>query len=58
MIYSGIPHPDLYTLGQTGAIVLILMKDFIGKGYTGYADNFYNSVNLTKHMSSNGTYIC
>ena len=34
------------------------MKDFIGKGYTVYADKFYNSVNLTKHMYSNVTYIC
>lgn len=25
---------------------------------TVYAGNFYNPVNLTKHMSSNGTYTC
>ena len=58
MIYSGIPYPDPQSLGQTGATVLKLMKDFIGKGYTAYPNNFYNSVNLTKYMSSNGTYIC
>ena len=49
MIYSGISYPDPHSLDQTGATVLKLMKDFIGKGYTVYADNFYNSVNLTKH---------
>ena len=48
MIYSGIPYPDPHSLCQTGAIVLKVMEDFIGKGYTVYADNFYNSVNLTK----------
>ena len=59
MIYSGIPYPDPHSLGQTGGtIVLKLTKDFIGKDYTVYAVNFYNSFNLTKHMSSNGTYIC
>ena len=49
------PHP--HSLGQTGAVLLKLTKDFTAKGYTIYADNFYNSVNLTKHMSNNGTYI-
>ena len=30
MIYSGILYPDPHSLGQTGALVLKLMKDFIG----------------------------
>ena len=34
------------------------MEDFLGKGYTVYADNYYNSVKLTKHLSKNQTYIC
>ena len=55
---SGIPYPDPRSLDQTGAIVLKLMKDFIGKCYTVYAENFNNSVNLTKQMSSNCRYIC
>ena len=58
MIYIDILYPDPHSLGQTGAKVLKLMKDFTGKGYTVYADSFYNSVNLTKHMSSNGACIC
>ena len=40
MICNGIPYPDLHSLAQTGVKVLKLMKDFIGKGYTVYADNF------------------
>ena len=30
-IYSGISYPDPHSLGQTGAIVLKLMKGFTGK---------------------------
>ena len=58
MIYGGISYPDPHSIGQTGGIVLNLFENFIGKGYTIYADNFYNTPNLTKQMSSNGTYIC
>ena len=45
-------------MGQTGAIVLKLMEDFLGKGYTVFADNYYNSVKLTNFMSKKQTYIC
>ena len=58
MIYSGIPYADPHNLGQTGALGLTLMNDFFRKGYTVYADNLCNSVNLIKHISSNDTYIC
>ena len=57
-IYSGLPYPDIHDLGQTGAIVLKLMEDFLGKGYTVFADNYYNSVKLTSFMSKNQTFIC
>ena len=57
-IYSGLPYPDIHDLGQTGAIVLKLMEDFLGKGYTVFADNYYNSVKLTNFMSKKQTYIC
>ena len=50
-IYSGLKYPDIHDLGQTGAIVLKLMDDFLGKGYTAFADNYYNSVKLTNFMS-------
>ena len=42
-------------LRQTGAIVMSLLTDFIGKGYTVYVDNYYNSVQLTQQLSSNKT---
>ena len=57
-IYSGLPYPDIHDLGRTGAIVLKLMEDFLGKGYTVFDDNYYNSVKLTNFMSKKQTYIC
>ena len=57
-IYSGLPYPDTHYLGQTGAIVLKLMEDFLGKRYSVFADKFYNSVKLVKHLSKQKTYIC
>ena len=32
-IYCGHPFPDQYNLGQSGAIVIVLMNDFLDKGY-------------------------
>ena len=57
-IYSGEPTPDIHSLGQTGAIVLHLMENLLGKGYELYTDNFYNSFELAKHMLTENTYIC
>ena len=34
------------------------MEDFLGKGYSVFSDNFYNSVKLVKHLSKQKTYIC
>lgn len=51
-IYSGVPYQDIHGLRQTGAIVMKLMEDFLGKGYCVYTDNYYNSVALTKQMGS------
>ena len=45
-------------MGQTGAIVLKLMEDVLGKGYTVFADECSNSVKLTNCMSKKQTYIC
>ena len=58
VIYSGVSFPDPLDLGQTAAIVLQLMSNYLGKGYTVYTDNYYNSVKLTKKLTSNKTYIC
>ena len=57
-IYSGEPPPDIHSLGQTGAIVLNLMENFLGRGYHLYTDNFYNSFELAKYMLTQNTYIC
>ena len=57
-IYSGLSYPDPHDLGRTGAIVMSLLTNFIGKGYTAYVDNYYNTVQLTQQLSSNKTYIC
>ena len=34
------------------------MEDFLGKGYSVFADNFCISVKLAKHLSKQKTYIC
>ena len=34
------------------------MRDFLRKGYCLYADNFYNSIALTKQMRINETLMC
>ena len=34
------------------------MEDFLGKGYSVFADNFYNSVKLAMHLLKQKTYIC
>ncbi|KAG4074074.1 hypothetical protein HA402_014279 [Bradysia odoriphaga] len=42
----------------TAQVVLALMDGFLNKGYILYADNFYNSVPLTKTLTSQNTYLC
>ena len=56
-IYSGEGYEDANNLGQTGAIVLHLMDDFLDKGYSVYTDNYYNSVPLTEYLANRSTYI-
>ncbi|MEL7307546.1 MAG: transposase [Pseudomonadota bacterium] len=57
-IYSGQSYDDPHGLGQSGAIVNHLMSDFFDKGYSLYADNYYNSVPLAKYLTVRQTYIC
>ena len=57
-IHSGVPYQDIHGLGQTGAIVMKLLEDFLGKGYCVYTANYYKSVALTTQMGINKTYIC
>ena len=56
-IYGGQGFNDVDNLGQTVAIVLKLMEPYLEKGYHVSTDNYYNSVSLTKFLSSKGTYI-
>ncbi|CAG4944036.1 unnamed protein product [Parnassius apollo] len=44
--------------GQTSKIVTDLLDDYLNKGYKVYTDNYYNSVELTRKMSANKTYLC
>ena len=53
---EGFPDPD--ELGQSGAIVLQLMKDFLYQGYQLYMDNWYNSVKLFQVLADRFTYVC
>ncbi|CAK1591112.1 unnamed protein product [Parnassius mnemosyne] len=43
---------------QTIKIVTDLLDDYLNKGYKVYTDNYYNSVELTRKMSANKTYLC
>ena len=43
MVYSGESVVDPNSLGQTGAVVLDLMEQFLDQGYCLYTDNYYNS---------------
>lgn len=42
----------------TAQVVMELMEGFLDKGYILYADNFYNSVSLTKTLTARSTYLC
>ena len=48
---------DPLDLGQSGAIVIKLMKDFLQQGYHLYMDNWYNSVPLAEELTRQGTYL-
>ena len=45
------------TFGQTAAVVLHLMHEFLDKGYHVFTDNYYNSVPLTHYLTIRLTYI-
>ncbi|GBP76369.1 PiggyBac transposable element-derived protein 4 [Eumeta japonica] len=39
-------------------VILNLLEGYLDKGHIIYADNFYNSPDLTRHLSERKTYIC
>ena len=57
-VYSGESVVDPNLLGQTGAVVLDLMEQFLGQGYCLYTDNYYNSFGLSKYFFEKKTYNC
>ena len=56
-ICGGQAFSDEQNLGQTGAIVVRLMSEFLNKGYHLFTDNWYNSVSLTEFLSQKKTYV-
>lgn len=58
LIYSGTSVDDDLHLGQSAAVVLHLISDFLDKGHVLYTDNYYNSVGLTKTLTDRSTYSC
>ena len=57
-VYSGESVVNPNSLGQTGAVALDLMEQFLDQGYCLYTDNYYNSFELSKHLIKNKTYNC
>lgn len=45
-------------IGKSGAIVLSLLRPFLGKGHTIYLDNFYSSPALFNLLHNNSTNAC
>ena len=56
-IYGGQVFSDKQNFGQTGAIVVHLMSEFLNKGYHLFTDNWYNSVSLMEFLSQKKTYV-
>lgn len=57
-IYSGKCEETDNKVGHTADVVLHLLEDYLDKGYAVYMDNFYNSVTLTKLLTTRKTYVC
>lgn len=56
LLYTGAAD-DLGGKGHAANIVLALMEGKLGKGYSIYMDNFYNSTTLAKQLLSKDTYV-
>ena len=52
------PLPHTAQLGSTGAIVVHLMGELLGKGYHVYLDNWYTSLDLATYLKVNTTGMC
>ena len=57
-VYSGESVVDPNSLGQTGAVVLDLVEQFLDQEYCLYTDNYYNSFEFSKHLIKKKTCNC
>ena len=57
-IYCGKEEGTQTDMGHASDVVLHLAEDFLDKGYVLFMDNFYNSVPLTKALTSKTSYVC
>jgi len=61
IVYEGrstITESDISGIGKSGAIVLSLLKPYLGQGHTLYTDNFYSSPALYNFLHDNCTNVC
>ncbi|XP_014483478.1 PREDICTED: piggyBac transposable element-derived protein 4-like isoform X2 [Dinoponera quadriceps] len=61
IVYAGsstIPDSEIKEIGKSGAIVLALLKPYLGKGHTLYVDSFYSSPALFNLLYSKCTNAC
>ncbi|KAL6417911.1 hypothetical protein ACFW04_014253 [Cataglyphis niger] len=61
IIYTGastVADSPIKGIGKSGAIVLQLLKTYLGKGHTLYVDNFYSSPALFSLLFANRTNAC
>jgi len=61
IVYEGrstITESDISGIGKSGAIVLSLLKPYLGQGHTLYTDNFYSSPALFNFLHDNCTNVC
>lgn len=56
-IYAG-KYDDLSGRNHASNIVLARMHGFLNSGYELYMDNYYNSVQLAKSLTSKSRYVC
>ena len=57
-VYSGESVVDPNSLGQTRAVVLDLMEQFLDQRYCLYTDNYYSYFELFKHLIKKKTHNC
>ena len=57
-IYCGKEESAQSEMGHALDVILHLEEDFLNKGYVLFMDNFYNSLPLSKVLTSKTSYVC